>query len=104
LNIFVSNLSNTAEESDLKHLFLDFGEVKSTTIIKDKFRVRTMRFGFVEMPNDTEAQSAIVKLNGSKINGRTLNVHKARVGSGDRRSKHRGGGRRMNDAPELSKR
>ena len=97
VNIFVSNLSSTATELELKQMFDEFGIVDTTTILKDKFSFKTMRFGFVEMPNDTEAQKAIQTLNGKAINGRKLTVHKARINSKDRRNVDRNGGRRCSD-------
>jgi len=97
VNIFVSNLSSTATELELKEMFDEFGIVDTTTILKDKFSFKTMRFGFVEMPNDTEAKIAIEKLNGKAINGRKLTVHKARINSNDRRNSNRDGGRRCSD-------
>ena len=86
MNIFVSNLSNSATELELREMFDEFGIVDSTTILKDKFSFKTMRFGFVEMPNDSEALTAIDSLNGKAINGRKLTVNKARVKSNDRRT------------------
>ena len=97
VNIFVSNLSSTATEAELKTMFDEFGIVDSTTILKDKFSFKTMRFGFVEMPNESEAQKAIETLNGKAINGRKLTVHKARINSNDRRKSDRDGGRRCTD-------
>jgi len=81
VNIFVSNLSSTATEMELKLMFDKFGIVDSTTILKDKFSFRTMRFGFVEMPNDIEALNAIEKLNGRAVKGRKLTVQKSRINS-----------------------
>jgi RNA recognition motif-containing protein len=78
VNIFVSNLSGTATEAELKMMFDEFGIVDSTTILKDKFSFRTMRFGFVEMPNDSEALNAIENLNGRAVKGRKLTVLKSR--------------------------
>ena len=83
MNIFVSNLSSTATEKELKQIFDEFGIVDSTTILKDKFSFKTMRFGFVEMPNDSEALNAIQNLNGKAIKGRKLSVNKARIKSKD---------------------
>ena len=83
MNIFVSNLSSTATEKELKQIFDEFGIVDSTTILKDKFSFKTMRFGFVEMPNDSEALNAIENLNGKAIKGRKLSVNKAQIKSKD---------------------
>lgn len=89
MNIFISNLSSDTTERELKKMFKDYGIVDSTTILKDKFSFKTMRFGFVEMPNEDEAQYAIESLNGKSINGRRLNVHKARINSVDRKMSDR---------------
>jgi len=86
VNIFVSNLSSTATELELKAMFDEFGIVDTTTILRDKFSFKTMRFGFVEMPNDSEALTAIGRLNGKAVNGRKLTVHKARIKSNDRKT------------------
>jgi len=89
MNIYVGNLSYEATEENLKEAFEVFGEVNSVKVIKDNFTGRSKGFGFVEMTDNTEAQSAIESLNGKDLKGRSLNVGEARP-----RSKgHRGGAR-----------
>jgi len=39
---------------------------------------RSRGFGFVKMPNATEAQTVIAGLNGTSLGGRTLTVNDAR--------------------------
>jgi RNA recognition motif-containing protein len=39
---------------------------------------RSKGFGFIEMPDDSEARAAIAGLNGKDVQGRTLDVHDAR--------------------------
>jgi hypothetical protein len=51
MNIYVGNISRTANEQDLKDAFAAFGQVSSASIIKDKFSGESRGFGFVEMPN-----------------------------------------------------
>jgi len=87
MNIYVGNLSRDATEEDLRQAFQDFGQVTSVSIIKDKFSGESRGFGFLEMPNKTEAQKAIVGLNGKELKGRTLTVNEARP----RREERRGG-------------
>ncbi len=78
MNIYVSNISwGTASESLLEH-FAQFGEVSSANIITDRETGRSRGFGFVEMPNDEEAQRAIEELNGKEFEGKVLNVNVAR--------------------------
>jgi RNA recognition motif-containing protein len=78
MNIYVGNLSWSLKDQDLSNLFTPFGEVSSAKIVTDKFTQRSKGFGFVEMPNDTEAQAAIAQLNGSEIEGRNLVVNESR--------------------------
>jgi RNA recognition motif-containing protein len=78
MNIYVGHLSWGLKDQDLANLFAPFGEVSSAKIVTDKFTQRSKGFGFVEMPNDTEAQAAIAQLNGSEIEGRNLVVNESR--------------------------
>jgi RNA recognition motif-containing protein len=47
-------------------------------IIKDKYTGKAKGFGFVEMPDDEAANTAIEELNGTELNGRQMKVNKAR--------------------------
>lgn len=88
MNIYVGNLSAEVSEADLRQAFEAFGEVASIKIIKDKFSGKSRGFGFVEMPSNEEAQSAIEGLNGKDLKGQSLNISEARP-----RSENRGGRR-----------
>ncbi len=77
MNIFVAKLNYDTQESTLLDAFEEFGEVSSVKIIMDKFTGRSKGFGFVEMPNDDEAQNAINALNDQEFDGRTIVVKKA---------------------------
>lgn len=95
MNIYAGNLSYDISEEDLKKAFEEFGQVESAKIITDMYSGRSKGFGFVEMSNEAEAQSAIDGLNGKDLKGRTLNVNQARPRSEGRQGgKRRGGGRR----------
>ena len=91
MNIFVAKLNFDTRESDLESAFREFGEVDSVKIIMDKFTGRSKGFGFVEMPNDEEAQNAINDLNDSEFDGRTIVVKKAEPRE-NRNNNRRGGG------------
>ncbi len=92
MNIFVAQLSYQTKEDQLRDLFEAYGEVSSAKIIFDKFENRSKGFGFVEMPNDNEAQQAINALNESDLDGRNIVVKQARPREESGNS--RGGGRR----------
>jgi RNA recognition motif-containing protein len=78
MNIYVGNLSWGLKDQDLANMFTPFGEVSSAKIVMDKFTQRSKGFGFVEMPNDEQAQAAIAQLNGSEVEGRNLVVNESR--------------------------
>lgn len=78
MNIYIGNLPYSITEDELREAFAQFGQVDRANIIKDKFSGRSKGFGFVEMPNDGEAQSAIDSLNDSDLNGRSIKVNQAR--------------------------
>lgn len=77
-NLYVGNLSYAAKDDDLRALFEQFGAVDSARAITDRETGRSKGFGFVEMPNDAEAQAAIDGLHGKEHMGRTLTVNEAR--------------------------
>ena len=78
MNIYVGNLPRKTSETELREAFAPFGEVTSASIIMDKMSGESRGFGFVEMPNKTEALAAIQALNGKEFDGRTLTVNEAR--------------------------
>jgi len=77
-NIYVGNLDFNTTEDQLRTLFASHGQVQTVTVVQDRDTGRSRGFGFVEMPVDGEAESAIKALNGSVLDGRTLNVNEAR--------------------------
>jgi RNA recognition motif-containing protein len=78
MNIFVSNLNFKMTEDQLTAEFEKYGDVSSAKIIKDRDSGRSKGFGFVEMPDTTDANKAIEELNGAEINGRAIVVNEAR--------------------------
>ena len=78
MNIYVGNLSWNLKDQDLSNLFASHGEVSSAKIVTDKFTNRSKGFGFVEMPNDDQAQAAIAALNGTEVDGRNIVVNESR--------------------------
>lgn len=78
MNIYVGNLSYAMSEGELRDAFAAFGEVSSVKILMDRETGRSRGFGFVEMPNQGEGETAISNLNGKDVGGRTLRVNEAR--------------------------
>ena len=76
--LFVGNLSFQTTEDEVLRAFTPYGNVESVSILTDRMTGQSRGFGFVEMPDRTEAQNAINALNGAELNGRALNVNEAR--------------------------
>jgi RNA recognition motif-containing protein len=100
MNIFVGSLPFQLEEADLRELFEAYGEVSTVKLISDRETGRSKGFGFVEMPDDENAQKAITGLNGADVKGRSIAVSQAeekkpndrRGGGGGGYGGNRGGG------------
>ncbi len=91
MNIYVGNLATAVSDDDLYTAFKAFGQVKSATVVRDKFTRESRGFGFVEMPVKTEAQAAITGLDGSDISGKAIKVNEARPREENTRGNFRGG-------------
>ncbi len=83
MNIYVGNLPYSVTDDDLRNAFAEYGQIESASVIVDRFSGQSKGFGFVEMPNNAEADEAIKALNGSSLNGRAIKVNQAKP-RGDR--------------------
>jgi SAM-dependent methyltransferase len=70
----VEGLSNAINEGKLEELFSKIGRVESAIVIRDIYSGRSRGFGFVEMPNQAEAQEATRQLNGFVFGDREITV------------------------------
>ncbi|MGW8123801.1 RNA recognition motif domain-containing protein [Roseivirga echinicomitans] len=85
MNIFVGRLSYETQESNLRALFEQIGQVKSLKIITDRETGKSKGFAFVTMANKEDGQKAITQLDGSAVDGRNISVSEAE----DRKSNER---------------
>jgi RNA recognition motif-containing protein len=76
--LFVGSLPWSVDEQALQSAFETHGAVVSAKIIKDRDTGRSRGFGFVEMENSSDAQSAIKALHQSELNGRNIIVNEAK--------------------------
>ena len=76
--LYVGNLPYSTKEDSLAAMFAAYGEVVSSTIIMDRNSGRSKGFGFVELADDSAAETAISEMNGKDIEGRKLVVSVAR--------------------------
>jgi len=89
MNIYVSNLSFSVQDEDLREFFVEYGEVTSAKVITDKFTGKSRGFGFVEMSDDEAAKKAIAELDQATVDNRTIRVMEAKP----KEEKGGGGGR-----------
>lgn len=99
MKLYVGNLPFQAAESDLRDWFSQAGiTVDSVTLVRDRFTGKPRGFGFVEIPNNDDAELAIRNCNGKQLMGRALVVNEARPqtqqGDGGERPPGGGGQRR----------
>jgi RNA recognition motif-containing protein len=95
--LYVGNLKYTVTSEQLEELFEPFGSVSTAQVLSDRETGRSRGFGFVEMPNDDDAEAAIEALDGREHDGRRLTVNEAKPrtsggGGGGYRSGGGGGG------------
>jgi RNA recognition motif-containing protein len=77
MNIYVGQLPYSVTEEELREMFLAYGEVSSLNLIMDRYTGQSKGFGFIEMPNNSEADQAIKGLNKSMMKGREIKVNQA---------------------------
>lgn len=76
--LFVGSLAWTTNDDSLQAHFAQCGTVASAKVITDRESGRSRGFGFVEFDDDAEGDAAVKKLDGSELDGRSINVSEAR--------------------------
>ena len=79
MNIYVGNLSYDTDDQALREVFEKYGSVDSVNVIFDKYSGRSKGFGFIEMPDNSEAQTALDELDGKELDGRNIKVNQANL-------------------------
>lgn len=97
VKLFVGGLSFSTSTERLREAFAAVGNVESAAVVTDRDTGRSRGFGFVEMSTSEEAEQAISRLNGTNLDGRTIQVEKAKApgagGGGGARGGYGGGSR-----------
>ena len=78
MNIYIGNISRESSENEVKSLFEEFGKVENVNLIRDNYSKMLKGFGFIDMPDNEEAERAIKSLDGQMFNGRPLTVNVAK--------------------------
>lgn len=74
MDIHVTNLDLNLVEGDIQRLFTPFGEISSIIIVRDKINNRSKGHAIINMPRETQAQQAIVSLNGTQVGTKSIMV------------------------------
>jgi len=98
MNIYIANLNYKIQDDELRQVFEEYGEVSSAKVIKDHETGRSRGFGFVEMPDDNEAQNAIDNLHETDLQGKKLIVNQARPRQNSTGGGNGGGGYRQSNS------
>ena len=98
ISIFVAKLDFGVDNAQLRSLFEPYGKVNKATVAMDKETGRSRGFGFVEMEDEEEGQTAIDSLDGSSVNGRSIAVKKAEDRSDNRNQGPRSEAPRRSDS------
>ena len=75
--LFVGGLAWATDDNGLRAAFETHGEVTEAKVITDRDSGRSRGFGFVTFTEDESADAALEQMNGSELDGRTLNVKEA---------------------------
>src|ERR1700739_3849456 len=98
MKLFVAGLPYDFDDTDLKEMFELYGTVNFAKIVMDRETGKSKGFGFVDMPDETEARGAIETLDNASIRGKKMAVKEAdeqnRGGGGGGGREPRGGGDR----------
>jgi cold-inducible RNA-binding protein len=85
--LFIGGLSWDTTDEGLRQAFASYGEITEAKVITDRDTGRSRGFGFVTFAQDDDAKTAISKMDGTSLDGKTIKVNEAQEKS------PRGGGR-----------
>lgn len=91
MKLFVAGLPYDLDDAELEEIFEKFGKVASAKVAIDKETGKSRGFGFVDMPDRTEAKDAMDSLNEISLGKKPLVIKEAEERSGPP-SGNRGGG------------
>ena len=89
MKLFVAGFPNDFDDADLRDMFELYGAVTSAKFVTDRVTGKSKGFGFIEMPDNTEAMETMQLLHGIKMKGKQISVQKAEEKSGNSNYKPR---------------
>ena len=94
--LFIGGLSWDTTDDGLRQAFASYGEITEAKVITQRDTGRSRGFGFVTFAQDDDAKTAISKMDGTSLDGKTIKVNEAQEKSprsGGRSGGGFGGGR-----------
>jgi len=92
MKLFVAGLPYDLDDAELEEIFEKFGTVNSAKVAIDKETGKSRGFGFVDMPDRTEAKDAMDSLNEISLGKKPLVIKEAEERSGPPSDRSSGGG------------
>ena len=89
--LFVGGLSWDTTDEGLRQAFATYGEITEAKVITDRDTGRSRGFGFVTFAQNEDATTAISKMDGTNLDGKTIKVNEAQE-KGPRQGGRSGGG------------
>lgn len=80
-HLFIGDLSNEINDSELSHAFGEFGEVVEAKVIIDPLTKRSKGYGFISFKDIASAEVAIREMNGKVLGTRVIKVNWANLKS-----------------------
>ena len=78
MNIYIGNLPNDFDETELTEMFQEYGMVRKATIIRDRYTKVSRGFGFVELDTKKASLQAIEDWNDGSIDDHVIHVREAK--------------------------
>jgi len=75
--LFVGGLNWDTTDDGLRQAFASHGEIAEAKVITDRDTGRSRGFGFVTFAEDEEGKTAISKMDGTNLDGKTIKVNEA---------------------------
>jgi len=92
MKLFVAGLPYDLDDAELEEIFEKFGTITSAKVAIDKETGKSRGFGFVDMPDRTEAKDAMDSLNEISLGKKPLVIKEAEERSGPPSNRGGGGG------------
>ena len=78
MDIYIGNLPGDVTGNDLREVFGSFGRVETADVVKHGYGDESRGFGFVGMPDRSDAVSAVLSVQGRNLNGQAITATEVR--------------------------